>query len=66
MCRYERPEHFRRNGRGFERKFVVRPTVLLPLLVAYGLGFFLLYPLVQASASRSAADGNDPMAFVGP
>ncbi|MGA8446655.1 MAG: hypothetical protein WB766_15905 [Roseiarcus sp.] len=40
--------------------------MLLALLVAYGLGFVVLRPLVQASAARSAAEGNDPMAFVGP
>ncbi|MGC9956843.1 MAG: hypothetical protein ABSC39_08195 [Roseiarcus sp.] len=40
--------------------------MLLPLLVAYGLGFVVISPLAQESAAKSAAEGNDPMAFVGP
>jgi hypothetical protein len=70
MCRYERPPDFfdRDNfgGRGFSSASAVRSAVLLPLLVAYGLGFVVLWPLAQESAARSAAEGNDPMAFVGP
>ena len=67
MCRHEWPDRFRSgrpNGRGFERRPVVKPTILLPLFAAYALGFVILYPFVQASVSRSAAEGNDPMAFV--
>jgi hypothetical protein len=44
----------------------IKATVLLALLIAYGLGFVILYPLAQASVSKSTASGNDPMAFVGP
>lgn len=69
MYRFERPLDFDRrhfDKRGFSSASAVKSTVLLPLLVAYGLGFVILYPLAQASASRSAAEGNDPMAFVGP
>ncbi|MGB3581839.1 MAG: hypothetical protein WBA40_12120 [Roseiarcus sp.] len=69
MCRYERPSDFsgpgQFGGRGLSRRSGVR-AMLLALLVAYGLGFVVLRPLVQASAARSAAEGNDPMAFVGP
>jgi hypothetical protein len=70
MCRYERPPDFfdRGNfgGRGFSSASGVRSAALLPLLVAYGLGFLVLWPLAQESAAKSAAEGNDPMAFVGP
>ena len=70
MCRYERPSDFSGHGqfggRGLSRRSGVRAAMLLALLVAYGLGFVVLRPLVQASAARSAAEGNDPMAFVGP
>jgi hypothetical protein len=44
----------------------IKAVVLLVFLIAYGLGFVILYPLVQASVSKSVANGNDPMAFVGP
>jgi len=43
----------------------VKTALLLALLVAYGLGFVVLYPLVQTSAAKSAAAGNDPRFFVG-
>ena len=43
----------------------IRRAVLLALLIAYGLGFAALYRLVQASAAESAAQGNDPMMFMG-
>jgi hypothetical protein len=43
----------------------VKVAVLLACLVAYALGFVILYPLAQASVSKSASEGNDPMAFVG-
>jgi len=44
----------------------LKGAALFALLIAYGLGFAILYPLTQASASKSAAGGNDPMLFVGP
>jgi len=43
----------------------IKTAVLLALLIAYGLGFAALYPLVQKSAAKSAAEGNDPAFFVG-
>jgi hypothetical protein len=43
----------------------LKPAFLLAFLVAYALGFLILYPLAQASVSKSAAEGNDPMTFVG-
>ncbi len=46
----------------------VRSAILLAALLAYAIGFAILYPLAQASASKSAAEGNDPalIDFVGP
>ena len=46
----------------------LRTAALLAALLAYAIGFAVLYPLVQASASKSAAEGNDPalMDFVAP
>jgi hypothetical protein len=43
----------------------IKSAVLLALLIAYGLGFAALYALVQTSAAKSAAEGNDPALFVG-
>ena len=43
----------------------IKSVVFLALLIAYGLGFAALYPLAQTSAAKSAAEGNDPMLFVG-
>jgi hypothetical protein len=46
----------------------VRTAVLVAAVIVYAIGFALLYPVVQASVSKSAAGGNDPalMDFVGP
>jgi hypothetical protein len=46
----------------------IRTAALLAALLAYAIGFAVLYPLVQASVSKSAAEGNDPalMDFVAP
>jgi hypothetical protein len=53
-------------ARGLPSVAPIKAAVLLALLVAYGLGFVVLYPLAQASVSKSTDSGNDPMAFVGP
>jgi hypothetical protein len=46
----------------------VRTVALLAALLAYAAGFAILYPIAQASVSKSAAEGNDPTPtmFVGP
>jgi hypothetical protein len=46
----------------------LRTAALLAALLAYAIGFTILYPLAQSSVSKSAAQGNDPalMDFVGP
>jgi hypothetical protein len=43
---------------------VIKAALLLGLIV-YGIGFAILCPLTQASASKSAAEGNDPMLLIG-
>jgi hypothetical protein len=46
----------------------LRTTALLAALLLYAIGLAILYPLAQASVSKSAAEGNDPalMEFVAP
>lgn len=46
----------------------IKTAALLAVLIAYAIGFALLYPVAQASVAKSAAEGNDPTAleFVGP
>jgi hypothetical protein len=69
MTNFEKPLDF--PGRGLSRAHrlpglaAIKTAVLVALLIAYGLGFAALYPLVQTSAAKSAAEGNDPALFVG-
>jgi hypothetical protein len=69
MTNLEKPLDFPQRAlsaaHGLPSAAAIRTAVLLAILLAYGLGFAALYPLVQASAARSAAEGNDPMLFVG-
>ena len=69
MTDFEKPLDFRERGlsgaHGPPNVAAIKTAVLLALLIAYGLGFAVLYPLVQTSAAKSAADGNDPTFFVG-
>jgi hypothetical protein len=46
----------------------LRTAALIAALLVYAVGFATLYPLAQASVSKSAAAGNDPapIDFVGP
>ena len=67
MYKYDRRQDFHdRSQPGWGDLPRLNAKVLLPLIVPYGLGFALLYPAAKASASKSAAEGNDPMAFIGP
>lgn len=50
----------------FGAQGLLRPALLLAVIIAYGVGFVTLYPLAQASAAKSAAEGNDPMLHMGP
>ena len=42
--------------------------LLLAALLAYAVGFVLLYPVAASSVAKSVSEGNDPalMQFVGP
>jgi hypothetical protein len=70
MAHFVKPLVFRDRDlphtRGKSGIAALKGAALFALLIAYGLGFAILYPLTQASASKSAAGGNDPMLFVGP
>jgi hypothetical protein len=68
MTNFEKPLDF--PDRGLSRAHglpsaAIKTAVLVALLIAYGLGFVALYPLVQTSAVKNAAEGNDPALFVG-
>ena len=43
----------------------IKTAVLLALFIAYSLGFAALCPVAQRSVIERAAEGNDPMLFVG-
>ncbi|MGA8446335.1 MAG: hypothetical protein WB766_14270 [Roseiarcus sp.] len=72
MTHYERQIGFRD---GFLPARPARPALptlktaaLLAALLGYAIGFAILYPLAQASVSKSVAEGNGPAAmdFVAP
>jgi hypothetical protein len=69
MTNFEKPLDYPDRGlpgaHGLSSVANLKTAVLLALLIAYGLGFAVLYPLVQTSAAKSAAEGNDPTLFVG-
>ena len=69
MTNFEKPLVFPDRGpsgaHGLPSVAAIKTAVLWILLIAYGLGFAALYPLVQPSATKSAAEGNDPTFFVG-
>jgi hypothetical protein len=46
----------------------LKSAALAAALLAYAIGFVILYPLAQASVSKSTAEGNDPalLDFVAP
>jgi hypothetical protein len=59
------PDRSLSGAHGRPSRAAIKTAVLLALLIAYGLGFAALCPLAQRSAAKSAAEGNDPMLFVG-
>ena len=69
MTRFEKPADF---GSAYAHATPAAPTVktlaLLAALLAYAVGFVLLYPIAASSVAESVAQGNDPalMQFVGP
>lgn len=72
MTHYEKQLGFREGFLPARPRAPALPTVktvaLIAALIAYAVGFAILYPLAQASVSKSAAEGNDPamMDFVAP
>jgi hypothetical protein len=69
MTNFEKPLEFSNHNlpgaHSLPSMAAIKTAVLLALLIAYGLGFLALYPLVQTGAAKSAAEGNDPIFFVG-
>ena len=68
MSDFEKPLDFRDRDLSSALRLsrAIKAAALLALLITYGLGFAILTPLAQESARNSAAEGNDPMLFVGP
>ena len=72
MTHFERPLGFRDGFLPFRSRLPMSPTIktaaLVAALLVYAIGFAALYPVVQASVSKNAAEGNDPalLQFVGP
>ncbi len=72
MTPYERPLGFRDgflpSRPGKSDLLTLKSAALVAALLAYAIGFVVLYPLAQASVAKSAANGNDPalMNFVAP
>jgi hypothetical protein len=46
---------------GFPSAAAIKTAVLVALLIAYGLGFAALYPLVQTSAAKNATPISPPL-----
>jgi hypothetical protein len=69
MTNFEKPLDSRERGLSGAHSLLsvaaIKTAVLLALLIAYALGFAALCPLAQTSSAKSAAEGNDPMLFVG-
>ena len=59
------PDRSPSGARGLPGVAAIKTAVVLALLIAYALGFAALCPLAQRSAAESAAEGNNPMLFVG-
>jgi hypothetical protein len=64
MANFEKPLDLRDDYLSAASGLPIVPTVrtaaLLAALLAYAAGFAILYPIAQASVSKSAAEGNDP------
>jgi hypothetical protein len=68
MTKFERPLDFHSsdlpNVRGLPIGTAVKTAALLAALLAYAVGFVLLYPIAQTSVMKSASEGNDPALIV--
>ncbi len=71
MTRFEKPAQFD-NGYPYALSTPRAPTIgtlaLLAVLLAYAVGFVILYPIAASSVAKSVSEGNDPalLQFVGP
>jgi hypothetical protein len=69
VTRFEKPANF---GGAYAHATPAAPTIktsaLWAALLAYAVGFVILYPIAASSVAESVAQGNDPalMQFVGP
>jgi hypothetical protein len=71
MTRFERPVQFAKGypyAPATPRVSTIRTLALLAVLLAYAVGFVILYPIVANSVAKSVSEGNDPalLQFVGP
>jgi hypothetical protein len=69
VTRFEKPAQF---GSAYApaapRATTIKTLALLAALLAYAVGFVILYPIVARSVAESVSAGNDPalLQFVGP
>jgi hypothetical protein len=69
VTRLEKPAQF---GSAYApaapRATTIKTLALLAALLAYAVGFVILYPIVASSVAESVSAGNDPalLQFVGP
>ncbi|HSU99123.1 MAG TPA: hypothetical protein VLI91_03375 [Roseiarcus sp.] len=71
MTHFERPAQFEGGypyAPATARTQGLAVLALLAVLMAYAVGFVVLYPAVSRSVAESASEGNDPtlLQFVGP
>ena len=69
MSRFERPSDFYNASAHAAPSATTGASLLLLLaLMAYAIGFVLLYPVVASSVTKSVSEGNDPalLQLVGP
>ena len=69
MTRFERQANFDRAYQyAAPHAPSIKTLIVLAALLAYAIGFVILYPIAASSVARSVAEGNDPalMQFVAP
>ncbi len=64
MTNFERPLEFRDGylpaARGLPSVPTIKSAALLAVLLAYAVGFAILYPIAETSVFKSASTGADP------
>jgi hypothetical protein len=69
MTRFEKPADFSAAYATLPQGApTIKTLALLAALLAYAIGFVVLYPIVASSTAKSSSEGNDPalMQFVAP